>query len=140
MRCAVCYRQARGFGYFNARWPYRPAACEQTWQFCSMRCQHAFSQLMNKTEGCVIDPTEMERAAMQACLKPLGEVVVSLGLDRPLADYTRDEALRLIEAVVTAYQDYMIAEHERITAKERAYFEALREKQERAAVAGGFHR
>ncbi len=130
MRCAVCCRQARGFGYFNARWPYRSAARDESWQFCSMRCQHAFSQLMDKTEGYMIDPTEMERAAMQACLKPLGERVAELGIDQTLADYHRDGVLQLIETVVTAYQDHMVAEHERLAARERAYFEALRAQRE----------
>ncbi len=140
MRCAVCYRQARGFGYFNARWRYSNAGQEDSWQFCSMRCQHVFSQLMNKTEGYMIDPTEMERAAMRACLKPLGERVAELGIDQTLADYHRDEVLQLIEVVITAYQHHMVAEHERLAEKERAYFEALREKRERAAAIGGLHR
>jgi hypothetical protein len=60
---------------------------------------------MNKTEGHMIDPSDMELAAMRACLSPLGEYVGSIGMQRPLADYSRDEVLMLIDVVVTAYQD-----------------------------------
>jgi hypothetical protein len=55
----------------------------------------------------MVDPTELEQAAMAAVLVPLGEVVAEIGMDKPLKDYTRDEVLTLIEVVVTAYQDHM---------------------------------
>ena len=71
----------------------------------------------------MIDPSEMEIAAMRACLAPLGEYVGEIGMQRPLADYSRDEVLMLIDVVVTAYQDCMVAEHERMAAKDRAFFE-----------------
>ena len=62
----------------------------------------------------MVDPTELEQAAMAAALGPLGEYVGSIGMDRPLADYSRDEVLTLIEVVVTAFQDHLIqAETER---------------------------
>jgi hypothetical protein len=62
----------------------------------------------------VVDPTDLEQAAMAAALGPLGEYVASIGMDRPLADYSRDEVLTLIEVVVTAFQDHLInAEMER---------------------------
>ncbi len=50
--------------------------------------------------------TDLERAAMAAALRPLGEYVASIGMQRPLADYTREEVLAMIEVVVTAYQMY----------------------------------
>jgi hypothetical protein len=78
---------------------------------------------MNKTEGQMIDPSDMEIAAMQSCLGPLGEYVGSIGMQRPLADYTRDEVLTLIDVVVTHYQDRMLEEHERMAAKDRAFLE-----------------
>ena len=50
---------------------------------------------------------------MAAALGPLGEYV-GIGMDRPLADYSREEVLTLIEVVVTAFQDHLIqAETER---------------------------
>jgi hypothetical protein len=78
---------------------------------------------MNKTEGRMIDPSDMEIAAMQSCLAPLGEYVGSIGMQRPLADYSRQEVLMLIDVVVTAYQDRMLEEHERMAAQDRKLLE-----------------
>ncbi|MBF0182118.1 MAG: hypothetical protein HQM03_19040 [Magnetococcales bacterium] len=52
------------------------------------------------------DATDLEKAAMAAALRPLGEYVASIGMQRPLADYTREEVLTLIEVVISAFQDY----------------------------------
>jgi hypothetical protein len=56
----------------------------------------------------VVDPTELEQAAMAAALVPLGEYVAEIGMQRPLSDYSREEVLTLIEVVVTAFQDHLI--------------------------------
>lgn len=71
---------------------------------------------MDKTRGEMIDKSEMEIAALRACLAPLGEYVGSIGMQRQLADYGKDEVLTLIEVVVTAYQDCMVDQHERMAA------------------------
>jgi hypothetical protein len=92
---------------------------------------------MNKTEGRMIDPSDMEIAAMQACLAPLGEYVGSIGMTRPLADYTRDEVLTLIDVVVTSYQDRMIEEHERLAARDREFLEQRIAVQQSAHKQGG---
>ena len=124
MRCAICSRKAKGYGWFNPRLkPSDPNRYSDKWVFCSRRCQDAFCLLMTKTEARMIDPSDMELAAMRACLSPLGEYVGFIGMQRPLADYTREEALTLIDVVVTAYQDQMIEEHERMAAKDRAFLE-----------------
>lgn len=124
MKCAICYRKAKGYGWFNPQLkPTDPNRYSDKWVFCSRRCQDAFCLLMTKTEARMIDPSDMELAAMRACLSPLGEYVGSIGMQRPLADYTRDEVLTLIDVVVTAYQDQMIEEHERMAAKDRAFLE-----------------
>ncbi len=124
MKCAVCHRKAKGFGWFNPRVRRSdPFRYNDKWVFCSRRCQEAFSTLMNKTEGQMIDPSDMEISAMQSCLGPLGEYVGSIGMQRPLADYTREEVLTLIDVVVTKYQDHMLEEHERMAAKDRAFLE-----------------
>ena len=95
------------------------------WVFCSQRCQACFHRLYVTgvrsierdgrlpTEDGVIDPSAVELAAMQQCLKPLGEAAGAIGMDRPLASYTEHEALRLINAVVTTYVEAMVQEHER---------------------------
>lgn len=51
----------------------------------------------------MIDPTHNEKAAMAAVLPSLGEYVAALGLDRPLAAYTRDEILGLVDVVLSTY-------------------------------------
>lgn len=95
------------------------------WIFCSRRCQDCFHRFYAAgvrslvSEGAlptgvgVIDPTEAELTAMQQCLKPLGEAASEIGIDRPLSSYTQQEALQLIDAVVTTYVEAMVQEHER---------------------------
>ncbi len=95
------------------------------WIFCSLRCQACFHRLYAvgvryleregqlPTGADVIDPSEAELAAMQHCLKPLGEAASEIGMDRPLSSYTQKEALQLINAVVMTYVEAMVQEHER---------------------------
>ena len=140
MRCTVCSRQARGFGYFNPVLQRTdPRRYPDRWVFCSMRCMEAFSKVMERLtglrEGAVLDATDLELAAMRAALAPLGDYVASIGMDRPLADYGKAEVLRLVEVVIDAYQAHMLLEHERLAAKERAYFEAQLSRQ--SALPGG---
>ena len=126
MTCAVCSREARGFGYFNsALHRTDPRRYSDRWVFCSMRCMEAFSRVMERLtglqEGAVLDPSDLEIAAMRAALAPLGDYVASIGMDRPLADYAKAEVLRLVEVVVDAYQAHMLQEHERLAEQERAF-------------------
>lgn len=71
----------------------------------------------------MIDPTNMEMSAMRSCLSPLGQFVGEIGMDRTLADYSKDEILQLVDVVVTAYQSHMLAEHQRMAAMDRAFLE-----------------
>jgi hypothetical protein len=78
LKCAICYRKAKGYGWFNPRLkPSDPKRYSDDWVFCSRRCQDSFCLLMTKTEARMIDPSDMELAAMRACLSPLGEYVGS---------------------------------------------------------------
>lgn len=132
MKCWVCSRQARGYGHADVRFKVgHPTRYPIDWVFCSMRCQTCFHRLYVagvralerdghlpdprnlSVEASVIDPSDAELAAMQQCLKPLGEAASEIGMDRPLASYTEHEALRLINAVVSAYVEAMVQEHER---------------------------
>ena len=126
MKCWVCSRQAKGFGHVDLRFKVgHPKRYPVDWIFCSRRCQDCFHRLYAtgvrslEREGglrmgaCLIDPTEAELAAMQQCLKPLGEAASEIGMDRPLSSYTQQEALQLIDAVVTTYVEAMVQEHER---------------------------
>lgn len=124
MRCHICYRQAKGLLYAPERAP------RAAWlHFCSCRCQRAWSAIADQfrriREVPVVDPTDMEKAAMQSALKPLGECVALLGLQRPPADWSRNDALRLIEVVVDAFQAEMIEQHERMAERDRQFFEQL---------------
>ena len=71
----------------------------------------------------MINTTEMESKAIGSCLMPLGDYVSTIGMQRPLADFSRQEVLTLIEVVVTAFQAHMLTEHERMAARDRAFLE-----------------
>ena len=85
----------------------------------------------------MIDPSEMEMTAMGGCLSPLGEFVGAIGMDRPLANYSREEVMTLIDVVVTAYQQHMTAEHERMAARDRAVLERRRNRKNQSSPLGG---
>jgi hypothetical protein len=55
----------------------------------------------------MIDLTKNEKDAIESALKPVGEYVAEIGMDRPLSNYSREEVLCLIEVAVTAYFDSM---------------------------------
>jgi hypothetical protein len=90
------------------------------WVFCSRRCQDAFHTLYVNwsnvsqygKEVTMIDPSEMEIACMRQCLKAFGEAAGEIGFDKPLGAYSENEALRVIDAIVTCYTDAMVDAHE----------------------------
>lgn len=124
MKCWVCKRQARGFGHSdNRRGVGDPLRYPIDWVFCSRRCQSAFHALygnwLRVKEGCVdikggamIDPSDVELAAMKKCLKPFGEAAGEIGFDKPLGAYSEQEAMRVIDAIVTCWADAMVEHHE----------------------------
>ena len=54
----------------------------------------------------MIDKTHLEELALASALSPLGEIATEIGMEKPLAEYTREEALTMIEVVLSAYQQY----------------------------------
>lgn len=54
----------------------------------------------------MIDKTEIEALALASALHPLGEIAQEIGMRKPIFEYTKEEALMLIEVVVDAYQKY----------------------------------
>ena len=124
MKCWVCKRQARGYGHSDLRHPVGDARRYPIdWVFCSRRCQQAFHALYGqwlrvqegrtpKTEVAMIDPSDVELAAMRKCLKSFGEAAGEIGFAKPLGDYSEAEALRVIDAIVTCYTDAMVEHHE----------------------------
>ena len=93
------------------------------WVFCSRnaakRVSRAVRQLaagregrVDSTEVAMIDPSDVELAAMKKCLKAFGEAAGEIGFTKPLGDYSEAEALQVIDAIVTCYTEAMVAHHE----------------------------
>lgn len=124
MKCWVCTRQARGLGHMDARFKIAdPRRYPIDWVFCSRRCQNAFHALYGNWlrvkdgrpplgEVAMIDPSDVETAAMRKCLKAFGEAAGEIGFAKPLGDYTEAEALQVIDAIVTCYTEAMVEHHE----------------------------
>jgi hypothetical protein len=124
VKCWVCKRQARGYGHLDLRHPVGDARRYPVdWVFCSRRCQQAFAALygnwlrvqegrIDKTEVAMIDPSDVELAAMRKCLKAFGEAAENIGFDKPLGAYSEAEALQVIDAIVTGYTEAMVEHHE----------------------------
>lgn len=123
-KCWVCKRQARGYGHSDLRHPVGDARRYPIdWVFCSRRCQDAFHALYGqwlrvqegrtpKTEVAMIDPSDVELAAMKKCLKAFGEVAGEIGFAKPLGEYSEAEAMQVIDAIVTCYTEAMVEHHE----------------------------
>jgi len=125
VKCWVCKRQARGYGHTDNRHGIGdPRRYPLDWVFCSRRCQDAFHKLYGNwlrvrdgrvdiKEVAMIDPSDVELAAMRACLRSFGETAGEIGFTKPLGDYSEAEALAVINAIVTCYTDAMVEHHER---------------------------
>gem|GEM_PF-1601352 len=91
MKCWVCKRQARGFGHTDNRHGVGdPRRYPIDWVFCSQRCQTAFHAMygnwLRAKDGrsdikgvAMIDPSDIELAAMRKCLKSFGEAAGEIG-------------------------------------------------------------
>lgn len=119
-KCWVCSRQARGFGHMDGHFRIAdPRRYPLDWVFCSRRCQDIFHQLYGNwadarqigKEVEMIDPSDVEIAAMKKCLKAFGEAAGAIGFGKPLGTYSEAEALRVIDAIVTCYTDAMVEHH-----------------------------
>lgn len=84
----------------------------------------------------MINTTDMENEAIASCLMPLGDYVGTIGMQRPLADFNRQEVLTLIEVVVTAFQARMLAEHQRMACRDRAFLEQRLARQQQLPSTG----
>ena len=124
MKCWVCKRQARGFGYTDTQHSVgNPRRYPIDWVFCSQRCQNVFHTMYGNWLGtkdghvdikgvAMIDPSDIELTAMRKCLKSFGEAAGEIGFSKPLGDYSEAEALRVIDAIVTRYTEAMVEHHE----------------------------
>ena len=103
--CAVCAREAHGFGYVHRlqhdRYPYH--------RFCSLRCQDVGSAIAQRNNG-MIDKTARETRAIRDARMLFAEALTDLGLMEPFFNRTAADIDRLIEAAVTGYVDSMLAQ------------------------------
>jgi hypothetical protein len=100
--CAICRREARGFGYVHQL----RADQYPTYQFCSLRCLDAGAAIAGRCGG-VIDKTGMEQQAIKDARRPFAEALTELGLMEHFFDLTAEQIDQLIEAAVDGFQDSM---------------------------------
>jgi hypothetical protein len=100
--CALCGREARGFGYVHkllwGRYPHH--------RFCSKGCLDCGSGQAARNKG-MIDKTDMEARAIQHARRNLAEMLTAIGLMAPFFDRSATEIDQLIEAAVTGYVESM---------------------------------
>ena len=100
--CAICGRQAGGFGYTHQlnfdRYP--------SYRFCSMRCLDAGSAMARRKQG-MIDKNDIERQAIKDARRFFAEALTELGLMEPFHDRSAADIDRLIEACVDGFQASM---------------------------------
>jgi hypothetical protein len=102
LTCALCGREAKGFGYVHElRWGKAPY-----YRFCSMACCEAGGALAARSGG-MIDKTPMEERAIKDARRPFAEVLRELGLLAPFHDRSAAEIDRIIEACVDGFQASM---------------------------------
>ncbi len=100
--CAVCGREARGFGYVHRlRHDLYPLH-----RFCSMRCLEAGSEIAGRQNG-MIDKTAREAQAIKDARPLFAEALTALGLMDSFYHRTAEDIDRLIEAAVTGYVESM---------------------------------
>jgi hypothetical protein len=104
--CTLCKRQAHGFEWIKP--PLYASDLrnrKMIKHFCSIKCQQIFNNLFKQTN--MIDLTVIEKEAIESALKPVGEYLTEIGINKPLAEYSREEVLCLIEVALSAYFDFM---------------------------------
>jgi hypothetical protein len=100
--CAICRREARGFGYVHQLRPDQ----YPIYQFCSLRCQGAGAAIAGRQNG-VIDKTDMEQRAIKDARRPFAEALTELGLMEHFLDLSAEQIDQLIEAAVDGFQQSM---------------------------------
>jgi len=100
--CAICRRQAKGFGYVHQLRP----DLYPTYRFCSPRCLVGGTALARR-QGGVIDKTEMEQQAIKDARRPFAEALIKLGLMEEFFDLSAEQIDELIEAAVDGFQQSM---------------------------------
>ena len=60
----------------------------------------------------MVNLSDVERSAMRKCLRAFGKAADGIGFDKPLGEYSQDEALQVIESIVTCFTQEMVEYHE----------------------------
>ena len=97
MICAVCRREARGFGFS----PSLIRRSGPMLQLCSRRCQ----DIAVRCKG-MINPSENEQTALLAAGKTGGAYIERLG-KTDIATWSALEWTSFIDAVVSAYHEHL---------------------------------
>ena len=100
--CALCGREARGFGYCHQlQWDRYPHH-----RFCSMACLTVGSAIARRNFG-MIDKTDMELRAIREARRELAEALTEMGLMEAFLNRSGEDIDRLIEACVDGFQGSM---------------------------------
>ena len=71
VKCAICIRQVRGFGWFDTREAlFTPQRHKSYRKFCSIHCQDIYAS--QRRGRIMIDPTPLERAARLEAFRRTG--------------------------------------------------------------------
>ena len=97
MMCAICRRDARGYGFAPSFIRIEAPAVK----LCSRRCQ----DITGKLSG-MIDPNKHEINALLAASISGGAFVETIG-KTDLTGWTEQEWAALIDVVVTSFQDFL---------------------------------
>ena len=97
MICAICRRDARGYGFAPSFIRIEAPAVK----LCSRRCQ----DITGKLSG-MIDPNKHEINALLAASISGGAFVETIG-KTDLTSWTEQEWAALIDVVVTSFQDFL---------------------------------
>ena len=100
--CAVCHRQPRGFGWFNAGFAVSDRRRDASRKhLCSRACQ----DICHGSKG-MIDPTPNESEAMTVGGQQGGEYLERIGKS-DLATFTETEWDCFLDVVITGYCDHL---------------------------------
>jgi hypothetical protein len=104
--CAICSREARGFGYCHLlRWERFPS-----YRFCSMTCLNIGTALAKENFG-VIDKSPRERQAIKDARRNLAETLTELGLMQPFFNRSADDIDRIIESCIDGFRASIVKQN-----------------------------
>jgi uncharacterized protein DUF6511 len=100
--CALCGREARGFGYCHGlRWGHHPY-----YRFCSMACLKVGANNARKSFA-VINKTDMEIRAIRDARKQFASALSELGLMSAFQKRPASDIDRIISACIEGFQTSM---------------------------------